>query len=89
MFYTGLANFDSAVFNKPFQFILGRKNKPLYFGTGMHKCIGQGIALNFATSFIANPTIRNSLQNIDISGLAGGVAALGASHFNIGVNHHE
>ncbi|EBS5520747.1 cytochrome P450 [Salmonella enterica subsp. enterica serovar Bovismorbificans] len=90
MFYTGLANFDPEVFDEPFRFIPGRKNKPLSFGTGMHMCIGMGIALNFASSFIANNTsVRSSIRNVSITGLAEGVSALGASHFSMGMNSHE
>ena len=89
MFYTGLANFDPEVFDEPFRFIPGRKEKPLSFGTGMHMCIGMGIALNFASSFIADTSARCSIRNVSITGLAEGVSALGASRFSIGMNCHE
>ncbi len=89
MFYTGLANFDPEVFDEPFRFIQGRKNKPLSFGTGMHMCIGMGIALSVASSFIAAPSVRSSIRYVNIIGLVEGVSALGASRFRMGMNSHE
>ncbi|WP_262215635.1 cytochrome P450 [Escherichia coli] len=89
MFYTGLANFDPAVFNEPFRFIPGRKEKPLSFGTGMHMCIGMGIALNFASSFIADICVRGLVRNVNITSLAEGVSAMGASSFSMGMNGYE
>lgn len=89
MFYTGLANFDPEVFNEPFRFIPGRKEKPLSFGTGMHMCIGMGIALNFASSFIADICVRGLVRNVNITGLAEGVSAMGASSFSMGMNGYE
>ncbi|MDQ7171369.1 hypothetical protein RCF63_22850, partial [Klebsiella pneumoniae subsp. pneumoniae] len=59
------------------------------FGTGMHMCIGMGIALNFASSFIADICVRGSIRNVNITGLAEGVSALGASSFSMGMNGHE
>lgn len=89
MLYTGLANFDPEVFNEPFRFIPGRKEKPLSFGKGMHMCIGMGIALNFASSFITDICARDSIMNVNITGLVAGVSALGASRFSMGMNCHE
>ncbi|MGA4538204.1 cytochrome [Citrobacter braakii] len=70
MFYTGLVNFDPEVFNEPFQFIPRRKEKTQSFRTGMHMCIGMGIALNFDSSFIADICVRGSIRNVNITGLA-------------------
>jgi len=89
MFYTALANFDAGVFQEPFQFIPGRNEKPLSFGTGMHMCIGMGIALSFASSFIARSSVNGSPRNVRITELAEGVSALGASRFIIGMDCHE
>ncbi|MBK4715435.1 cytochrome P450 [Enterobacterales bacterium BIT-L3] len=89
MFYTGLANFDPEVFDEPFRFIPGRKVKPLSFGAGMHMCIGMGIALNFASSFITNIYARGTIRNVNIISLAEGVSALGASHFSMEMNSNE
>lgn len=77
------------MFNEPFRFIPGRKPKPLSFGTGMHMCIGMGIALNFATSFITSVWGRGLIRNVHITGLAEGVSALGASRFSMGMNGYE
>lgn len=90
MFYTGLANFDPKVFDDPFQFILGRKEKPLSFGAGMHMCVGMGIALSFVSSFIAEIGVHCPTKRVvSITDLAEGVSALGASRFNIGIDCHE
>ena len=89
MFYTALANFDAGFFDEPFQFIPGRKEKSLSFGTGMHMCIGMGIALNFASSFIARTSSNGALRNVRITELAEGVSALGASRFSMGMDCHE
>ncbi|MCP1107340.1 cytochrome P450 [Serratia nevei] len=90
MFYTGLANFDPEVFEEPLQFILGRKERPLSFGTGVHMCIGMGIALSFASSFMAEiGVLCLNKRVVSITDLAEGVSALGASRFNIGMDCHE
>lgn len=89
MFYTAMANFDPGFFDEPFQFIPGRNEKPLSFGTGMHMCIGMGIALSFASSFITRTSVNGSLRNVRITELAEGISALGASRFIIGMDCHE
>ncbi|STU22415.1 Biotin biosynthesis cytochrome P450 [Klebsiella pneumoniae] len=45
MFYTGLANFDPEVFNEPFQFIPGRKEKPLSFGGSSLVVVAEGMIM--------------------------------------------
>lgn len=89
MFYTALANFDEKVFDNPFRFIAERKEKPLSFGTGMHMCIGMGIALSFASSFIAHINSHYMLREVSIIEFAEGVSAPGASDFNIGIDFYE
>lgn len=89
MFYTALANFDEKVFDNPFRFIAERKEKPLSFGTGMHMCIGMGITLSFASSFIAHINSHYMLRDVSIIEFAEGVSAPGASDFNIGIDFNE
>ncbi|WAB89120.1 cytochrome P450 (plasmid) [Pantoea agglomerans] len=89
MFYTALANFDEKVFDNPFRFIAERKEKPLSFGTGMHMCIGMGIALSFASSFIAHINSHYMLRDVSKIEFAEGVSAPGASDFNIGIDFNE
>lgn len=52
MFYTNLANFVSAVVEKPFRFIPGRKENYFLSGPALHTCMGMDIAFNFASLFI-------------------------------------
>lgn len=85
LFYTGMANFDPHIFKNPFVFSPGRTEKPLSFGTGIHMCIGMGVALSIATVCVDFICSYYKLKQVNILEVAEGVSALGAIRFNIEV----
>lgn len=89
IFYTGLANFDSNYFENPFSFNINRKNSPLSFGVGIHKCIGMVISLDFSKHYIEFICNNYQLNNVIILDVIEGVSALGASSFIIEINKNE
>ncbi|WP_225815572.1 cytochrome P450 [Photorhabdus antumapuensis] len=86
LFYTGLANFDAAVFDHPYQFQPDREGCPLSFGVGVKKCIGMSISIHFTCQLITRILSCYQLDDVEIHEVTVGSSAIGCSKFTLSVS---
>ncbi|MCW7549648.1 cytochrome P450 [Photorhabdus sp. APURE] len=86
LLYTGLANFDAAVFDHPYQFQPDREGCPLSFGAGAKKCIGMNIAIHFTCQLITKILSCYQLDDVEIYEVIVDSSAIGCSKFTLSVS---